>query len=101
MTYARFGKNCNWYIYWAESGACSPEAELLELLRAQDLRRPFAVTYNDAKKFLSGHELPFLGDSLSPEDVEILKGAFVEFLADVDKAYSSSSGTEESGCAKR
>lgn len=91
MAYAKFSETCDWYIYWADSDASSPEDERLEVLRARGSARPVVVSFAEADRAAKTGALPQELSGLGANDQVVILAALREFASDVQAHYAMTS----------
>lgn len=91
MAYARFSDTCDWYIYWADSEAASPEDERLEVLRARGTAQPVVVSFAEADRAAKTGALPGELEDVGANDRAVILAALREFASDVQAHYATRS----------
>lgn len=86
MAYARYSRDCSWYIFWADSTATSRQEERLAVWHADHRDSGSEFPYEAVQDMVRRSD--FTGvPGRRAEDDERLREAFSEFLRDVERAW--------------
>ncbi len=86
MAYSRYGRESNWYIFWLSPHGATKDDERVAVWHADHRKDQPDFSYGEIRQMMAVDDFSQI-PGFSQQDVEFVRGALSEFVADVDDEY--------------